>query len=251
MTNKPKILIYDNDPESTGPVSVAELYTSLLAVVDSQYHIERVNSACLNYQDWSLNTALLVIPGGRAKPHYLNLAAGGNQKIIDYVQAGGQYLGLCAGGYYGAAQTVFERGGDLEVYDTGPLNFYSGIAEGPAYGLGKFQYQKETGAALATICFENSENDLRSLQVYFNGGCFFHGHNDQNVKILARYQDIKDQPIAIVECRVGAGKAILSGVHFEYSHPYLEQTSRLQFFAGIMKRLLDPANESRDNAWRF
>jgi glutamine amidotransferase-like uncharacterized protein len=53
-------------------------------------------------------------------------------------------------------------------------------------------------------------------EVYFNGGCRFVGE-DANCKVLARYQDIEDQPAAIIECKVGQGKAILSGVHPEYS----------------------------------
>ncbi len=176
-----------------------------------------------------------MIPGGRARPHYQNLAAGGNQKIVEYVRSGGKYLGLCAGGYYGAAQTIFERGNDLEIYDTGPLNFYSGIAEGPAYGLGKFQYQDESGAQSALISFKTVEKIEYFLQVYFNGGCFFHGHDtDANIEVLARYHDIQDQPVAIVECIVGAGKAILSGVHIEYSK---NQALHLSFFAAILKRL--------------
>ncbi len=236
------ILIYDNDYESTGPISIRELHNSLLAVVNPRYSIEHVSCDHLNNDHWEASTALLVIPGGRARPHYQNLAAGGNQKIVEYVRSGGKYLGLCAGAYYGAAQTIFERGGDLAINDSGPLNFYPGIAEGPAYGLGKFKYKDESGAQLATICFETVGKISNILKIYFNGGCFFHSHhNKQNIEILARYHDIQDQPAAIVECAVGAGKAILSGVHIEYSHRDIEEDLRLGFFASVLKRL-DPAS---------
>jgi len=35
--------------------------------------------------------------------------------IREYVEQGGMYLGLCAGGYYGAQKVEFEVGTPLEV----------------------------------------------------------------------------------------------------------------------------------------
>ena len=91
------------------------------------------------------------------------------------------------------------------------------------------------------------------FKVYFNGGGFFLGrnqnvtlskeetyiqpknvvqnglcHSDENfnsdkkglgfdnVTVVARYNDLKSQPPAIVKCKVGDGIAVLSGAHFEY-----------------------------------
>jgi len=39
----------------------------------------------------------------------------GNKLIREYVEQGGMYLGLCAGGYYGAQKVEFEVGTPLEV----------------------------------------------------------------------------------------------------------------------------------------
>jgi glutamine amidotransferase-like uncharacterized protein len=47
--------------------------------------------------------------------------------------AGGSYLGLCAGAYYGSSRVVFEPGTPLEVIGDRELAFFPGIARGAAY----------------------------------------------------------------------------------------------------------------------
>jgi len=218
---KRKILIYENDPISTSRICVEEAYQTLRLLVDpNKYEIKKVDSQFLKNENWIADTVLLVIPGGRARPHFDHLQQAGNQKIIEFVNSGGNYLGICAGGYYGARSTVFEKNGPLEVIemDKGPLFFYSGIAEGPAYGLGEFKYDDESGSRLAQLSYQFPNGNRENLSVYYNGGCFFHGGENKNTTVLARYLDIPNRPAAIVACKVGKGLAILSGVHFEYRH---------------------------------
>ena len=104
--------------------------------------------------------------------------------------------------------TVFEKGGELEVIDEGALNFFPGTAEGPARGLGKFEYKTELGAEITQLSSDKLfyGNDL---SVYYNGGCFFTAGEGL---ALASYSN---NAVAIVENQVGDGSAILSGVHFE------------------------------------
>ncbi|MEI6243203.1 MAG: BPL-N domain-containing protein, partial [Chlamydiota bacterium] len=53
---------------------------------------------------------------------------------------------------------------------------------------------------------------------FFNGGpAFIEAQAYSNVEILARYRDVEGFPAAIILCRVGKGKALLSGVHPCYS----------------------------------
>lgn len=51
----------------------------------------------------------------------------------EFVHAGGRYLGLCAGAYYGCARVVFEPGTPLEVVGDRELAFFPGIARGAAF----------------------------------------------------------------------------------------------------------------------
>ncbi len=149
------------------------------------------------------------MPGGRDRPYHAHLQGVPNQKIRSFVENGGCYLGICAGAYYGCKQVEFDLGFPLEVFESRELSFFSGSAIGPAYGAGTFEYSSEKGARMALI-----EAGNRKFHVYYNGGPYFSG-DFSNVKILARYVELPASPPAIIECQVGEGKAILSGVHLE------------------------------------
>jgi biotin--protein ligase len=134
----------------------------------------------------------------------------GNRNIAEFVRRGGNFLGLCAGAYYGCAAIAFEPGGPLEVIAQRELRFFPGRACGPVYSLGKFRYQSEEGAEIARLD--------PSSAVYYNGGCaFLDAEAHASVTVLARYADVAGRPPAIIQCAVGAGQALLSGVHPEYS----------------------------------
>lgn len=239
-TLRKNILIYNDNGCGDSTYQIADMLRQAVDVsvcriltVDANY--------LLHIPEWENTTRLLIIPGGRARPYYTALGAhwkneqaipgemrelddigAGNQRIKDFVENGGNFLGICAGGYYGAERTVFERGGALEVLDEGALKLFPGTAEGPAYGLGRFQYNSEQGSEVAEL----SSRQLlyaNELEVYFNGGCFFTMEGEEQIpdeQVLASYSNIKKEdgssPAAIVESSVGKGLAILSGTHFEY-----------------------------------
>jgi len=160
-------------------------------------------------------TDLLVLPGGRDLPYLKKLAGKGNENILSFLHQGGSYLGICAGAYYGTAEIEFEKGGCLEVLGDRELKFFSGKAIGPVYGKGRFLYNSQRGARAASIQFLDNPSPV---YCYFNGGCYFADVKQaQNTKVLASYSDIACNPAAIIECSIGKGVAILSGVHFEYS----------------------------------
>lgn len=179
---------------------------------------------------WEDETVLLVVPGGRDVPYHDALSGEGNRRIRRFVESGGKYLGLCAGGYYGAQRVEFELGYPLEVIGDRELAFFPGVARGPAYGNGQFAYDTENGARIAQL----SWGDSRS---YFNGGCYFvDAESHPDVEVLARYSDLEEKPVAVISCKVGEGKAILSGVHPECSAADLNGEQRDQ---------LEPHEEKR------
>jgi glutamine amidotransferase-like uncharacterized protein len=153
--------------------------------------------------------SLLIMPGGRDRPYHAALKGAGNRQIRSFVENGGTYLGICAGAYYGCRTVEFDKDFPLEICEERELSFFSGKAVGPAYGKGTFEYESSKGARLAKI-----ETAKGTFNVYYNGGCFFEG-DFTHVRILARYLDLSGHPPAIIECSIGKGKAILSGVHIE------------------------------------
>lgn len=157
--------------------------------------------------DWENSTDLIIIPGGRDVPYHESLRGEPNKRIRAFVENGGSYLGICAGGYYASKQVIFEEGGELEVIADRELAFFSGRAIGPAYGKNLFRYDSQEGARIAKVKWEGEE-----IPVYFNGGCYFEGVASE---VIATYADIEGNPAAIISCKVGKGLAVLSGVHPE------------------------------------
>ncbi len=186
---------------------------------------------------WEDQTALLIFAGGRDVPYHDALKGPLNRRIRTFVEKGGNYLGICAGGYYGSQSVQFEMGQPLEVSGQRELAFFPGTAEGPAYGKGQFCYESEKGARIAPLSLASGELSA----AYFNGGCSF---SDAalypSVNVLAHYRNLPGQPAALIECRVGKGLAILSGVHPEYTIQTCEvsEKQRKELFKALLNRLL-------------
>ncbi len=216
---------------------------------EKRYHFQRAfivklikASEIMYTQDW-MKADLIIFPGGRDSPYQQALSGAPNAKLVSYVENGGRFLGICAGSYYGAQSIKFEIGTSLEIQAKRELHFFPGIAVGPAYGCGRFQYGTEAGARLAQLSLDEQYSgegvSLGSHEalVYFNGGPYFlDAEKYTTVTTLARYSDIEKTPSAIVECKVGNGIAILSGVHIEYSSFFLsnyEMQHALPFFSKL------------------
>lgn len=145
----------------------------------------------------------IVMPGGADRFYDSELCGIGNANLRKFVEQGGTYFGICAGGYYGGSFVDFAKGTLIEVQEERELGFFPGSVRGPH--LAPYEYGSESGALDVLVTWEGG-----SELVYYNGGGYFVGANRG---VLATYPDGK---AAIVSCSVGKGKAILSGVHYEY-----------------------------------
>ena len=145
--------------------------------------------------------------------------------------SGGGYLGLCAGGYYGASYIEFSKGDPvLEVCGKRELKLFSGRAIGPMYP--GFEYQTNRGARAVSLTLTEDMLNLSQVanvtKVLYNGGAYFdfssvsedgqasvNGELDSNrCQVLAYYTDFPSKA-AIVACYSGSGRAVLTGVHPE------------------------------------
>lgn len=157
--------------------------------------------------DWEREVDLVIIPGGRDLPYHRDLQGEANQRLRAFVERGGRYLGICAGGYYGSKEVLFEEGGPLEVKGERELAFFPGRAVGPAFGKGRFAYGRDDGACTVKLDWEKGPSF-----VHFNGGCYFEEASKYG-EVIASYADLGEA--AIIACQVGRGRAFLSGVHPE------------------------------------
>ncbi|RMD84493.1 MAG: hypothetical protein D6808_06915 [Candidatus Dadabacteria bacterium] len=201
---------------------------------------------------WKNDCLIFVMPGGADIPYLNALAGKGNKEIAAFVHDGGKYLGFCAGAYYACKEIEFEKGTGLEVVGERELKFFPAKAVGPAYGIGTYCYDKPIDSRLSPVIELSSSV---TYNIYYSGGCYFEGaERFTTVSIIARYSDIEGMPAAVVECTVGKGKALLSGVHPEFSHSIVAKYAsdrpslikemeiiekrRKEFFESLIKRLL-------------
>lgn len=233
-----QILIYQD--KGVDPFCLKALVCALQQELIHEIHpITFADRHLLKTPNWHKFTKLLILPGGRDIPYQKALEGLGNEQILDFVQKGGAFLGICAGGYYGSSFIEFEKGGPLEVIAKRDLCFFPGIARGPAYGLGMFNYRDHQGAQIAIL-----EMESKLYSSYYHGGCaFVDEENHPNVSVLARYADLQTKPAAIIHCTVGQGHAILCGVHPEYS-AHLEE-ARTQIPSALFSSLLEIETKRR------
>lgn len=211
---KKQILIYGGEG-----VSKESLSQTIRAFTPLPYPLQVIYPDYLIQASWEETTALLVIPGGADIPYTQALNGPGNQKIRNYVERGGSFFGICAGGYYGGAYVDFATGTPQEVRGPRELSFFPGPVQGPS--LAPYQAKSSKGSRAATLLWKGDppfppETPLTLF--YKGGGHFVEASSHANVKVLALYELGE---AAIIECQVGQGKAILSGVHPEYNPHYL------------------------------
>lgn len=182
----------------------------------------------------------LLITGGRGTPYIQRLGDRGQQLIRKFVNDGGVYLGFSAGAYIASKQLEFAIGTSYEKIAEHNLKLFDGKAIGPVFNNNKFAYQSEEGAEAVSISGEITNNEL--VSVYFNGGCAFVEDvgSQQKIEVLATYEDHPKKSPAIIECQVGKGKAILSGIHPEYNIDRVRSAGREDVF----KVLSDYSNKS-------
>lgn len=225
---KKKILIYRD--QGVLPQCFTHTFTTLNNHLGTRYEIKAISSKEILENAWEKTTALLVFPGGADIPYMKLLQGKGNQKIQNYVQNGGSFLGICAGAYYSGGKVEFALGTPMQVKEDRELKFFPGTVRGPLLS-----------GNLAKIFSNFLPNE--SLKTYYEGGGYFYQPEKyKNVSVLAFYDAKKKFP-AIVECGVGKGKAILTGVHLEYCPELLTKN---EFFLKTIIPKLQKHNAKRN-----
>ena len=215
--NFPRIYIYYDDGVSDFSAHACE--KALNELVPCLYVAERIDSAKTVLSSWKHNAAAYIIPGGKASYYSQKLNGAGNEQIRSYVEAGGTYIGFCAGAYYGAHYSEFHKGDrrGYEILVTRELSFFPGAAIGPV--LAAYDYQSISGSRIAKIKGKNANVSTTIYNVFFNGGCYFKDVDQcPNTQVIACYADAGfEERAAIIECKIAKGNVILSGVHPEYN----------------------------------
>ncbi|KAG8830491.1 biotin holocarboxylase synthetase [Serendipita sp. 399] len=206
------VLVYSGPGVSQ--TSLEATLSTLKSLLGPNFALQTVSPKALESEPWTVSCALLVIPGGRDLPYLASLEKA-IPKIVNYVRAGGSYLGICAGAYFASGRIEWEMGTPLEVQGERPLKFFPGLSQGCMYP--GFQYDTENGARTVSVVTDDGKKVVKGL--YYNGGGeFVVQESMKGVKALAYYHDSdKLDRVAGVSCHFGSGKAVLWHIHPEYS----------------------------------
>ena len=147
---------------------------------------------------------ILVVPGGWAYSYRLDLGLDGNKAIRRFVEEGGGYLGICAGGFYASRIIMWEA--KIYHYSLGILD---AVAQGPKQGYPWPTYARlsinvtEAGLALGL--------NKTYTAVYYGGPEF--RDLGRGIQVIAVYGD--DGMPAIIAGTFGKGRVAATGVHLE------------------------------------
>lgn len=150
---------------------------------------------------------LFVMPGGADLPYCRKLNGAGNDNIRAFVAAGGTYLGICAGAYYGCAAIEFHKGRADEIAGPRELAFSSATACGSLGHIAGLYDETLLSAEITEIALP----DGRVIEAFYHGGPAFRGSHTGEV--AGRFMG--DNQPAILSTPVSSGRAVLSGVHLE------------------------------------
>ena len=158
------------------------------------------------------------MPGGADLYYCEKLNGTGNQDIRQYIEDGGNYLGICAGAYYACREIEWGKNTGQEIVGPRELNFIECLAIGPVYEFIQNQNIDHSWKKAVQLEIE-AENFL----CYYNGGPVF-VNIDEGTNILGTYTELEGHPAAIIEKKVGKGHVILSSPHIECGSSDIQQT---------------------------
>jgi glutamine amidotransferase-like uncharacterized protein len=171
---------------------------------------------------WQKDGDLIVFGGGEFTKVKERLSTYGRQAIIDF--AGRKsYLGICKGGYAGAAQIRFFGQDGAKTSDG--FGFFNGVARGSLPIAPSLYTGKSDSAQIAR--FRHEKYGIEFPALYWGGPCFDMAENSlQHVQKLVTLQFcLSDKPVTMgIKVPVGeAGQAVLLGYHAEATPPHIRE----------------------------
>ncbi len=185
---------------------------------------------------------LLVVPGGESIEYLKELGEKGATRILEFVEEGGNYIGICAGAFYATSDRL------------------GGNATGK-YGIGLLHGVAYDGTALHTPPFIEGMMDLDFLPHFLTGGLKSHykiimfggpsfrysadEEREKNIRVMSRYVGF-DEP-AMITFDYYQGHVFLSGPHLEIEEDrtnwgYKDPDSEWPILERIVDAFTDPSH---------
>jgi glutamine amidotransferase-like uncharacterized protein len=223
---------------SEGSVTVSSLMLSLKESFNKQnYEIKTVNAKDLrSRKTLNPNVHALILPGVQdSQDSYRDVLDRKISKLIKkYIEKGDILLGLCAGAYLSTEEFFYSEIDKGTTKNVKPnLKLFEGIAFGPIqqYTPDKKDFKNPALNNYIVKLDLTSQSDACEESV----SCYSLGPyidipdktlNTKEYKVIARYKDVPQKPIAIVSRKIGRGKAIFSGVCPEISGKHMPDINK-------------------------
>lgn len=153
--------------------------------------------------------AILYMTGGWAVPYNRDLRGQGLERIRSFLEAGGGYIGICAGAFF-AADYIFWEGKRYEYL----LDIFPGYAKGSIKEIAPWPQHKMCRINISGRTHPITAGEPPSLTSMYYGGPWFYISPGARIDVLATY-DVNGKP-AMVAYPFGEGRVFLSGVHTEF-----------------------------------
>jgi glutamine amidotransferase-like uncharacterized protein len=156
------------------------------------------------------NLYALIMPGGADLPYCEKLTEPALQNIRDYIENGGNYIGICAGAYFACTAIEYNKGQTDEICGPRALGLVNAIAYGSHPQLAPY-YDDTINTASVVNLIDQFGVPTHS---FYHGGPAF-ALNDPDVRVVTQYAEIDNVPPAVITKQIGAGNVLLVGVHPE------------------------------------
>lgn len=197
----------------TNVQSAQAIMNQIAEIMGSQPNFHVVDGRYLRELPWEKTTHALVMGGGVCSQWEEELQQEAMIKIHEFVNQGGRFLGICAGGYFGAVRSFFILDETRVLIKERSLKFFSGVAAGP-FCLDGSYLSPESALAVKIDLF--GQERMQQGFCYYQGGPFFDiEESTDSEKIIASYAE-PFKKAAVLSCSVGLGKAVLCGLHPEF-----------------------------------
>ncbi len=162
----------------------------------------------------------LIMPGGKSWEYLRKLGPVGGKAILNFVEAGGGYFGICAGGFYASSmrEGPFPTGGRHEA-ETAIYPYGIGLFDSVAVdGANVSQLRKEfrNGVRPFDVLDESGATAGRIQALLLEGSGWRIEERvslAQRVRVLARFT--QSHLPAILTFEKGRGRAFITGPHLE------------------------------------
>lgn len=163
------------------------------------------------------NYNIILFPGGDMWEYKNSLSVTGVQKLKNYVQHGGGYIGICGGSYFAAEKIVWRGWADepRQYLTITGLGLFSGTADGPIEDFAP-SYQDNNCKVNIEQNHPITSDIPQQIDYLYSFGPKFIITDSSNVTILGRTDVGNHIVVMAVKCQ--QGKVFLTALHPEFDN---------------------------------